>query len=80
MPDSRSELTLCFAAVFPGLHAEEIPLASRASVAAWDSLAFVRLISVVEEAFDIAIEPGDEEHLVSFDLFLDYVRSQTDDS
>jgi len=72
----RARLIECFAAVFPELGEAEIPLASQASVAAWDSLGAVRLLAVIEETFDLAIEPGDQAELVSFDLVLDYLRSR----
>ena len=80
MADVRARLIECFSAVFPDLSEEEIPLASPAAVAAWDSLACIRLISVIEEAFGISIEPGDQEDLLSFELVLDYLRSRQDAS
>lgn len=76
--DLRARLAECFSAVFPELGEDEIPLASQASVAAWDSLGAVRLLSVIEEAFNISVEPGEQEELLSFDLALDYLRSRTD--
>ena len=76
--DLRARLAECFSAVFPELGEGEIPLASQASVAAWDSLGAVRLLSVIEEAFNISVEPGEQEELLSFDLVLDYLRSRTD--
>jgi len=78
MDDVRAGLIECFSAVFPELSPEEIPLASTASVGAWDSLATVRLIAVLEEAFDISVQPGDQEELLSFELVLDYLRSGSD--
>jgi acyl carrier protein len=75
MDDLRARLVECFSAVFPDLSEEEIPRASPDSVAAWDSLAAVRLVTVIEETFDLAIQPAEQERLVSFVQILDYLRS-----
>ena len=76
MPDVRARLVKCFAAVFPGLAESEIEKASAASVGAWDSLATVSLISVIEEEFQLQIAPEDFENFVAFSLVLDYVQSK----
>jgi acyl carrier protein len=72
--DLRPRLVECFAAVFPKLGEEEIPRASFTSLAAWDSLATITLIGVLEEEFDISVPPEDLEELASFELTLDYLR------
>lgn len=69
-------LITCFEAVFPELSRAEILTASMASVAAWDSLATVTLISVIEEGFQVEITPDDLTQFVSFDLILDFLRSK----
>ena len=74
MPDSRTRLIKCFAAVFPELSEKEILLASPASVGSWDSLAGVTLLSVIEEEFKITVDPEDLEQLVSFELVSDYLN------
>jgi acyl carrier protein len=66
----------CFSAVFPELSEREIPLASPLSVGAWDSLASVTLLSVLEEEFEVQIDPEALEQLVSFDLILDYLQHE----
>jgi acyl carrier protein len=76
MNDVRTKLVKCFAAVFPELTEKEIPLASTASVGAWDSLASVTLLSVLEEEFRVQIDPEDLDHLVSFDLILDHLEHE----
>lgn len=70
----RERLQNCFSAVFPNLTAEEILLASPASVGSWDSVATMTLVSVLEEEFGISVEPEDIEELVSFELILDYLE------
>ncbi len=77
MPDLRSRLTDCFAAVFPDLGADEIQHASVASVAAWDSLATVTLVGVIEEEFGEAIGTDDLADLVSFELILDHLTEKS---
>lgn len=73
MNDAKARLTRCFAAVFPHLSEETIQTATPNAVEAWDSLASITLISVIEEEFGIEIDPEDIEHLVSFEKVLDYV-------
>jgi acyl carrier protein len=63
-------------AVFPELSPEETPRASPASVSSWDSVASITLLSVLEEEFEIQVAPEDLEHLVSFELVLNYLRHE----
>jgi acyl carrier protein len=76
MKDIPSRLIGCFQAVFPDLSAQEIPVASMTSVGAWDSLASVMLIAVVEEEFGLQVAPESLELFVSFELILDYLRAE----
>jgi acyl carrier protein len=71
-----ARLGRCFAAVFPDLGPAEIPRASLTSVATWDSLASITLLSVLEEEFGVQIDPGEFAELVSFELILDYLRTE----
>jgi acyl carrier protein len=70
-------LQKCFAAVFPNLSDDEILRASSASVATWDSLATVTLVSVIEEEFGITIAPEEYEYMISFDLVSQCLESKT---
>ena len=74
MPDLESRLARCFAIAFPVLTPQEIPLWSMASLASWDSLAGITLISLIEEEFGVSVSPDDVPDLVSFGLILDYLR------
>jgi acyl carrier protein len=76
MPDTRARLVKCFSAVFPELSEQEIALASPLSVGAWDSLASVTLLSVLEEEFEVQIDPDALDQLVSFNLILDYLQHE----
>jgi acyl carrier protein len=43
------------------------------SLASWDSLAGITLISLIEEEFNINILPDDAAGLTSFELILDHL-------
>lgn len=73
MDDYRARLMKCFAAVFPDLPAAEIPAATPLGVPAWDSIANVTLLAVVEEEFGVAVDAEDLEYLTSFEALLDYL-------
>jgi len=77
MADIESRLVNCFATVFPELERREIPSVSAGSVASWDSLAGITLISIIEEEFGVAISPDDVPDLISFELILDYLRQSS---
>jgi acyl carrier protein len=74
MAELENRLVNCFATVFPELDRREIPTVAIGSLASWDSLAGITLISVVEEEFKISISPDDMADLISFELILDYLR------
>ena len=63
---ARMRLAACFAAVFPELSPAEIAAATPERVAAWDSIANVTLLAVIEEEFARAIAPEDLDALTSF--------------
>jgi acyl carrier protein len=73
MTEPRARLVACFAAVFPDLPDAEIPAATPMTVAAWDSIANVTLLAVVEEEFGIAVDPDDLERLTSFEALEEYL-------
>ena len=56
---------------------DEVARASLVSVADWDSLATITLVSLLEEEFAIKVDPGDIEHLTSYELILDHLRGAT---
>ena len=73
MNNASERLTKVFAAIFPELTPEEIQVASPVSVAAWDSLATISIVSLIEEEFEIDIPPDRFEDMGSFELILDYL-------
>jgi acyl carrier protein len=70
MVDTRERLARCFTAVFADMKEEDAPRASMEEVEAWDSLASVTLVSLVEERFGVRIEPEEFARFVSFDEVL----------
>ena len=70
-------LTACFQTVFPDLPAAEIPAASQATVAAWDSVAAITLVNVIEEEFGFEMDLDQLADLDSFSRILDYVTRET---
>jgi acyl carrier protein len=52
----------------PDLSRDEILRADAASVAAWDSLATVTLIAVIEEEFGVEIAPENLNYRISLEL------------
>ena len=69
-PDVSQLLIRCFSAVFPQLNRTEIGGVSQSSMASWDSLATVTLVSVIQDEFGVEFQPDEIESLSSFDIFL----------
>ena len=69
MSDWENRLIGCFASVFPGLTSEEIRTSSAESDGIWDSLSTVTLVAVVQEEFNVAIDPEEVAQLDSFAAF-----------
>jgi acyl carrier protein len=70
----EARLVRCFSSVFLDLTPEQIRTASVESVPAWDSLAAVTLVAVLQEEFGLQIELIDLPELVSFVAVENYVR------
>jgi acyl carrier protein len=78
MQESHFErLTGCFEIVFPNLSRSAIPAATHDSVAEWDSVAQVTLLSLVAEAFGIDIDFEEFEGSTSFAAILEFVNART---
>jgi acyl carrier protein len=73
MHDQEQHLIRCFASVFPALTDEEIQNASTDSLGIWDSLSTVTLAAVIQEEFNLEIDPDILPHLDSFRTFHDYL-------
>jgi acyl carrier protein len=76
MPELDDRLTRCFASVFPALGPDQIRAASVESVPAWDSLAAVTLIAILEQEFDTQIDLMEMPELTSYRAVRDYLQRQ----
>jgi len=76
MDDTKTRLIKCFELVFPDLPVSQIPAASQAGVAAWDSVAAITMVNVVEDEFNIQIDLDMLADLDSFDRILAYLERE----
>jgi acyl carrier protein len=73
MDDTKTKLVECFQIVFPDLNAKNIPQATQETVADWDSVAAITLVSVIEEQFGIELDLDDLAELDSFEKVCTYL-------
>jgi acyl carrier protein len=76
MSNIPSRVTTCFTNVFPDLAEADVPRASQASMAQWDSVAHVTLLSAVAEEFQIELDEESFESLSSYLLIVDFVEGR----
>jgi acyl carrier protein len=76
MDETRQRLTKCFEVVFPDLPQDAIPDASTATVSAWDSVAAITLMNVVEEEFGLELDLDDLANLDSFEKLYSYLQNR----
>jgi acyl carrier protein len=62
--------------LFPELSQQEVRTASIGTIPQWDSLAWMTLISLLEEQFDIEISGSDIPTLVSYEQVCDYLARE----
>ncbi len=74
--ESKARLRECFRAVFPEASDAQIEAATTDNTEAWDSVAQVTLVSVVEEEFGIGVPAEKYEELISFDAYLKLVTPE----
>jgi acyl carrier protein len=70
-----ARLGACFSKVFPNLTEAERFAASAEGLPQWDSLATLNLIALIEEEFEVSIDPDDFEEPPSFQSFLQQIQS-----
>lgn len=73
MDDIRQKLINCFQVVFPDMPADEIPAASTATVASWDSVAAITMMNVLEDEFRLEMDLDDLADLDSFEKIHAYL-------
>jgi acyl carrier protein len=69
----EDRLVRCFSSVFADLSPDQIRTATVDSLPAWDSLASVTLVAVLEQEFGIRIDISDLPELSSFGSIQKYV-------
>jgi len=74
MSEQENRLIRCFASVFPGLSVEELRSMNSESTGNWDSLSTVTLAAVVQEEFNLEIDPEVLPQLDSFAAFRTYLH------
>jgi len=72
----EERLVGCFALTFPDLAPEEIRRASMASVAGWDSVAAINLVTVIEEEFGVELALDEIGEVASFATLLDLLSQK----
>jgi acyl carrier protein len=77
MDEIATRLTKCFSLVFPGISSEQISGATQESIATWDSVAHINLLTVVDEEFGINTDIENAEDLTSFPALLKHVRRES---
>ena len=76
MDETGKRLVGCFQLVFPDLREDQIPAASQETVAAWDSVAAITLVNVIEDEFGLQMDFDDLADLDSFDKVCSYLRQR----
>jgi len=74
MDNIEERLVKVFETVFPDLSAEQIVAATQSTVSAWDSVAAITLMNVMEEEFSIEVDFDRAAELSSFSEILGYVK------
>jgi acyl carrier protein len=76
MDDMGKRLAGCFQVVFPDLREAEIPSASQETVAAWDSVAAITMMNVIEDEFALQMDLDDLADLDSFQKVHAYLQKR----
>jgi acyl carrier protein len=76
MTNINERVASCFSNVFPNLRKEDLPAASTATVAEWDSVAQVTLLTSISEEFSFDFEMEDFEELTSYQKIVDYLQTK----
>lgn len=75
MTEIQQRVCQCFSNVFPDLPPGDMPRTSVASLARWDSVAHVTLLSAIAEEFALEISPDEFEELTSWALIVNYLEN-----
>ena len=69
----RKRLAGCFQAVFPTLSEAQIHNAKQSEISDWDSLAALKLATLIEEEFGIELDFEQAAELETFQALADYL-------
>jgi acyl carrier protein len=78
MDELHARLTKCFLAVFPELTENTVQTATPSSVASWDSVATLNLLTVVEEEFGVEIDFVDVMDDLSYPQIAGYLQKRSE--
>ncbi len=76
MSDLEQRLAGCLLTVFPDLSPEQFSDASTLTVKAWDSVATLTLLMLIEEEFGVPTDYDKVEELVSYRNILSYLGAR----
>jgi acyl carrier protein len=76
MDEIQKRLVNCFETVFPALSRDEIPTCSQRNNSAWDSVAAITLVNVIEDEFGFQMDFDLLPELNSFDRILSYLKTE----
>ncbi len=74
MDEMHARLTKCFLAVFPELSDSEVASATPSSLATWDSVATLNLLTLIEEEFNLEIDFVEVMDHLSYSQIGDYLQ------
>jgi len=77
MTDIETRVSRCFSTVFPELALADIPQASQETLAPWDSVAHITLLSAIAEEFQCEMDDEFLETLTSYRHIVDYIDART---
>jgi acyl carrier protein len=75
MDDVSTRLIKCFETVFPDMPESEITTATQNTVRAWDSVAAITLLNVIEDEFQITMDLEMAPELDSFQKIQNYLAT-----
>jgi acyl carrier protein len=76
MSELDARLSRLFRATFPALKIQDLHQATRDSIAEWDSIAAVTLLSLVEEEFGQQFDPQDAAEWISYQQIREALRER----
>jgi len=75
MNDIEKRLSKCFRAVFPDMAEAQTLAATQESVEAWDSLATVTLVTVIDDEFRVELDVEYLAEMTSFGKFYEFLTA-----